>query len=453
VKRLVIIVLYAAIGCSPKVQPVDPRPVWLSGQLNEPRYYTGVGHSQKEGTNNYVQTAKKSALDDLVSQIKVTVSSTSVLSTSEFNRKDFQERYEQIIQTTVADELEEFELAGTYEDDRNYWVYYRLSKERYRQIKEEQKRNAVALATDFFFKARQAEQAGEILQALGFYFQSLRSVEKYLGEAITITVGDQTILLVNESYASLKGLLDKIQVSLDPAAMLINRRVNLNGQAVNALAVMQDSKRPVPRLPLTAAFEKGQGEVFPDYLTDVDGKAKILINKITSREQEQTVYVKLNLDAISGSGSSPIYTLIANTLRVPGAQIILTVQRPVVYLVSAEKSLGSFRTNNQISNRYKNLLTQAGFEFSNLPESADLIMEVTTDSERGSISGSIYITFLNGLIKVTDNRSGKVIYSTTFDRLKGYGLDYERSSQDAYNKALEVVERDQFPQLLHNVLQ
>lgn len=451
--RILTFFFIVFFSCSPKVQPADPKPAWLTGQLNEPRYYTGVGQSFKDGTNNYVQAAKKSALDDLVSQIKVTVSSTSILSTLEENRKDFQERYEQIIQTSVADEIEEFEQAGAYEDDRNYWVYYRLSKERYRQIKEEQKRNAVTLATDFLTKARKAEQEGARLQAIGFYFQAFRSVEKYLGEPIPVKIDEREVLLTNEIYASIKALLNKIQVQVDPAEMLINRRMNLNGQSVTAHVFFNDTRQPAAFFPLMAAFEKGQGEVFPNYTTDEQGRVKILINKITSRELEQTVAVKLNLDAISGTSGSLVYTLISSTLKPPGSQVILKVQRPVVYLVGSEKSLGIGKNSTQISNRLKNLLTNAGFEFTNDSRRADLIMEVNADSEKGSISGSIYITFLTGVIRVTEAREGRVIYATTLDRIKGYGLDYDRSSQDAYNKAIETLEKEHMNELLNNVLQ
>src|SRR6185503_8371934 len=96
------------IACSPKVQqPVDTKPAWLSAKPSQPGYYTGIGHSTKAGNNNYIQEAKKSALEDLVSEIKVNVSSSSVLSTFEDNT-DFRQKYEQIIQTTAADEIEEF---------------------------------------------------------------------------------------------------------------------------------------------------------------------------------------------------------------------------------------------------------------------------------------------------------------------------------------------------------
>ncbi|MBX2962249.1 MAG: LPP20 family lipoprotein [Cyclobacteriaceae bacterium] len=451
--RNFIFILFISVSCSSKVQPVETKPAWLTGQLNEPRYYTGIGQSFKDGTNNYVQAAKKSALDDLVSQIKVTVSSTSILSTLEENRKDFQERYEQIIQTTVADELEEFELAGVYEDDRNYWVYYRLSKERYRQIKEEQKRNAVTLATDFLHKARKAEAEGARLQAIGFYFQAFRSVEKYLGEPIPVKIDEREVLLTNEVYASIKSLLAKIQVQVSPAEMEINRRMNVNGQAVIAQVIFSDTREPAANFQLTASFEKGQGEVYPNYITDDQGRAKILINKITSRELEQTVGVKLNMDAISGTSNSLVYSLISSTLKPPGSQVILKVQRPVVYMMASERSLGITKSSTQIANRLKNLLTNAGFEFTNDRQRADLQMEVSADSEKGSVSGSIYITFLTGVIRVTEAREGRVIYATTLDRIKGYGLDYERSSQDAYNKAIENLEKEHLSELLNNVLQ
>jgi hypothetical protein len=220
-----------------------------------------------------------------------------------------------------------------------------------------------------------------------------------------------------------------------------------------AQAVYTDTNQPAVNFPLVAAFEKGEGEVFPDYTTDENGQSKILISKIASRDLEQTVGVKLNLDAISGTSGSPVYNLIASTLNAPTAKTILKVQRPVVYLTSNEKSLGILKNSSQISNRLKNLLTNAGFEFSTNSQSADLLMEVTSDSEKGSISGSIYITFLTGVIRVTEAKEGRVIYATTLDRIKGYGLDYDRSSQDAYNKAIETLEKERMNELLNNVLQ
>jgi hypothetical protein len=453
VNRIFALFLLILVGCSPKVQqPVNPKPAWLSTKPSQPGYYTGIGHSTKTGSNNYVQEAKKSALQDLVSEIKVNVSSSSVLSTFEDN-SEFREKYEQIIKTDAADEIEEFEQAGAWEDGTNYWIYYRLSIQRYREIKEEQKRNAVILATDYLEKAQKSDAEGERIQALGFYFQAFRSIEKYLGEAIAVKVNGRDILLVNEIYASIQGLLDKIQLKVEPSEIVINRRLNQNAQTVNAKAIYKDLNKGAAFLPMQAAFEKGSGEVFPDYKTNEEGSAKILINKITSRELEQTVGIKLNVDAISGSVNSPVYALISKRLQVPTSQVVLKVQRPVAYMTTDEKNFGMNKSNPQISNRLKNLLANSGFEFTDKRENADLWIDVLADSEKGSVSGSIFITYLTGVIKVTAVKEGKEIYATTLDRVKGYGLDYDKSSQDAYNKGLEILEKERIKELLNNVLQ
>jgi len=449
-----LIVFLLFVSCSPRVQPPDPealKPGWLKTEPFQDGYYTGVGHSTKDGTNNYIQAAKKSAFDDLVSQIKVNVSSTSVLSTLETDKK-FREQYEQIIQTTAVDDIEEFELVDAWEDAANYWVYYRLSIARYRQIKEEQKRNATILATDYFRKGRDAEKTMNHLQAIGFYFQAFRSIEKYLGEPIRVNYDGEELLLVNETYASIQRSLDRINVRTEPTEIMLNRRVNQTDHTVIAKAHYKDGQ-PASGLALSAYFEKGEGDIFPDYRIDEHGGAKILINRIGSREMEQTIAVKVNIDALSGTASSPVYALIAKTLQVPAARVMLKVQRPVVFVTSDEKSLGSMKANMQITNKLKNLLANNGFEFTEDKKTADLWFDVKADSEKGSVSGSIYITYLTSVIRVTAMKEGKEIYATTLDRVKGYGLDYDKSSVDAYNKALETLEKERVREILATVLQ
>lgn len=363
------------------------------------------------------------------------------------------EQYEQIIQTTAADEIEEFELVDAWEDASNYWVYYRLSISRYRQIKEEQKRNATVLATDYFEKGNLAEKNSDRLQAISFYFQALRSIDKYLGEAIRITYGDKEILLGNEIYAALQTQLNKVHIAVDPSEIVLNRRVNQTPPMILAKSVYTDWNKPAGTLPLHADFIKGSGDIFPVYKTNDNGQAKILINKIGSRDLEQTIEVKVDIDALSGSSQSPIYKLIAQTFRVPAAQVVLKVRRPVVYLTAEERSLGSTKSNDQISNKLRNLLTNNGFEFTESKNSADLWFDVKSDSEKGSVTGSIYITYLTSVIKVLALKEGKEIYATTLDRVKGYGLDYDKSSVDAYNKAIETLEKERINELLNTVLQ
>lgn len=457
-KRLVFILLILS-GCSPSVTNSslksnlqNGKPDWLTSKPVQPSYYIGIGHSVKDGTNNYIQSAKNSALEDLVSEIKVNISSTSVLSQIDAN-KEFQERYEQIIQTTVADEIQEYEQVDSWEDDRNYWLYYRLSKQRYKEIKDQLKRDAVAQGLDFFTKAKESERRSELVLSLGFYYQGFRAIEKYLGEPIRIDFEGKEILLTNEIIASMQLVLDKIELTVSPGEIILNRRLAQNDLAVSANAVEKGSRKAIGDLPLSAAFEKGAGDVFPNYKTDLTGHAKILLTKISSRDLEQTVAVKVDMMRFAGQQGSDIYSMVAAKMVVPKASILMKVQRPLVYITSVEKSLGVEKSNQQLTNRIKNYLVNSGFEFTEDKAKAELSLDVNANSEKGAVSGSIYITYVTALIRVSTATDNKEIYATTLDRIKGFSLDYERSSQEAYNKSLETLEKEKLPELLNAILQ
>ncbi len=462
VKRLFIFVFAILVSCSPAVtqskskkkgkKNENPQPAWLSAKPDEGVYYIGIGHATKDGQNNYIQEAKKSALEDLVSEIKVNVSSTSVLNQLD-DGKGFSEKYQQMIQTTAADDIEEFEQVDSWQDDKNYWVYYRLSKQRYREIKEEQKRNAVTLGLDFFTKARQAEKNNDPVTALGFYYQGFRAVEKYLAEPLRIQFEGNDILLTNEIIASMQLLLDKMQLTVNPAQVALNRIVAQSGQAVVAKVMDKSTQRPISGLPLIASFEKGAGDVFPDYKTDDRGLVKILLTKISARDLEQSVAVKVNLMKFAGDNPSDIYTLVAQKIVPPKAIVVMNVLRPLVYLSSSEKHFGLDKPNQQVANKIKNYLDRAGFEFTDDKSKAELTLDVNSNSEKGAVSGSIFITYATSVIRVSSVKDNKEIYATTLDRIKGFSLDYERSSQDAYNKLLENLDSQTMPDLLNAILQ
>jgi len=459
-KKLLFIAL-VVVSCGPaatqnkskkKGRDENPKPAWLTSKPETDIYYVGIGHGTKDGTSNYVQEAKKSALEDMISEIKVNISSSSLLTSIDQN-KEFKDKYEQIIQTTAADEIEEFESVDSWEDPANYWVYYRLSKQRYREIKEKQKSDAVTLALDFFTKAKDSERANNSIQALGFYYQGFRAVEKYLAEPITLTFEGKSIILTNEIYASMQAILDSYQITTTPSQLSLNRRVAQSNISVMAKAIDKKSKKPLSDLPLKASFDKGSGDVFPTYITDETGLAKILLTKIGSKDLEQTVGVSVDLLAFAGVNPSEIFKLISTKMTVPKASILLEVARPLVYITSVEKNFGVIKANQQVTNKIKNYLTNAGFELTEQKAKAELKVDISTDSEKGAVSGSIYITYVTSMIRVSTVKEDREIYATTLERIKGYSLDYDRASQEAYNKSLDTLDKEKLPELLNAILQ
>src|SRR5690606_8765861 len=106
------------------------------------------------------------------------------------------------------------------------------------------------LAIDYFGRASAADASGNLLQALGYYFQSFRAVDKYLGEAIHITHDGRDILLVNEIYASIQSLLNRIKLSSTPSTVEVNRRIQKRAEVISVNAELDGA--PMADLPLHA---------------------------------------------------------------------------------------------------------------------------------------------------------------------------------------------------------
>ena len=82
-------------------------------------------------------------------------------------------------------------------------------------------------------------------------------------------------------------------------SLMINRRVNQNNLNVIAKATYKDGRNAVG-LQLKAIFVKGDGAIHPQYIANEKGLAKILINQIGSKEIEQTISVRVDVDALAG---------------------------------------------------------------------------------------------------------------------------------------------------------
>ena len=114
-------------------------PDWVLQRPTLSGYYIGVSSASKmQFGADADATAKKRALADMAGQIRVVIESTSILHTTQFQGvagQNFSER----ISSASAEDLEEYELIGTYEDATDHWAYYQLSKTTYERIRNQRK--------------------------------------------------------------------------------------------------------------------------------------------------------------------------------------------------------------------------------------------------------------------------------------------------------------------------
>jgi len=135
------------LACGSKQQLVKqssggqkPVPAWVNSKPMSSSEYIGVGRALK-GNGDHTLLAKRAALNDLASEIEVTVSSESVMYTLEHDDR-FEESYTEAIFLNTDLDLEGFRAFDSWENEREYWMYYRLDKDLYARQKAKKKREA-----------------------------------------------------------------------------------------------------------------------------------------------------------------------------------------------------------------------------------------------------------------------------------------------------------------------
>jgi len=457
---LMISTVMLLLACAPTVLPVNAlqtqlvnnRPEWVSRKPNSGSYYIGVGYSHKSSSDNYVQSAKSNALDDMISEIKVNISSVSVLNQMD-NSDGFTEKYESIIKTSTSDEIEDYELVDSWEDENQYWVYYKLSKSKYRKRKIEKRKNAIALAKDDYLIGRQQIKDGQVTIGIATCINGLYEMAPYLAQSNKTWIDGDSVLLGNSIYNEIQTAFNDIDISTTKQEYAVNRRLDKD-EAIDIYIKTKSKRQPVSEMPLKAKFTVGSGGVHPDYLTNDQGLTTVLISSIKSREAKQVVTVLPDLERLANlDDTKKKYGVLLEGIKLPQKELYFQVKKPIVFIDAKESKLGIETNGTQITAKIKQLLSNEGFILGRIKDKADLWIEVLADTEKGKASGSIFITYFNLSINVIDMNTGAEVHHAGINKLKAYSLNYERSSQSGYDKAVEVLETKTLPELIEEILQ
>lgn len=277
------ILLFCCIGFALQVdfaQAQSPHqvapPAWVKNKPKSKTHYIGVGYASKQ-LSSYQSVTRRNALLDLLGEIKLSVSSVSVLSQMDKNG-DIKEEYQSVVKTMVADELQGFEQVDSFETDSAYWTCYQLSKKDYAAQKGKSASNATKIALQFYEKALSAEKTGAYPTAIDFYIKTLLALKEHWAETAEAQIAGKTVSLPIESYARLQQLLDKLTIR---AAAPIVKMALPQQQSMPLAWKAVVGNQPVEKLPLLiSVLPQGGSSV---HLTDENGEVLFLLSSARMR--------------------------------------------------------------------------------------------------------------------------------------------------------------------------
>lgn len=440
--KIIFLSSFLLFGCKSsekKAAKKNPEPHWVASQPQSSQYYIGVFGVNKT-TIDYRNKAKKGALENLASEISVVISGESVLKTVE-TTTDFQQEYQQDITVKSTENLEGFELVDAWESTTEYWVYYRLDKQKHEALKLARKNKALDLGKSFLAKAQNNHQNNNYKEAFVLAIKALEAVSEFLDQPLKTTMNNQEVFFATHVMSYAQNMLDELVLSTPNSELAF-----VLGQVVNPnevyFVVKNKGGVAISNIPIKANYKAVFFKNY-DLVSNVVGRAEVNIGQINQSEKHQTVKAEMNFsELLEQSTKNKIIRRLFSYIPNPNAQINITVRAPKIYV-----SYANGGRNSSMVNVAKQALSSKGFIVVNAQRDADLIFKINTITKVEQPNAGTVQANLIGNVEVLELKTNATVFNETIPAMKGLQLSSSKAKADAAQKAEDYLKRRLIPKL------
>lgn len=456
-RSCVVLLLCGLLACKggqqanapkPPVEAEAQRPAWVGARPVSSGYYIGIGLASK-ARPDHQDAAKKNALNDLASEISVTVEGNSLLYTLDRSNR-FDESFTSTINTRTSEQIEGFEVVDTWENANEFWTYYRLSKAEHARIKAARKAQAIGTAVDLHARSLASLQSGDLRSAFDQDLRALIAMKEYWGENDLVDLDGKQVPLVNELYADLQKLTSGVRLTVLPERCDLTYAGRFKRELlISASFKNGPTARDLVQLPVAITYPGLSGAVTELKNTDTDGRARTTVQRVDPEASGKEVKVGLDLDGLVSKEHDPaLVKALLSSLTVPEARVPIDLQMPKVYMRAQETNLGQAVSDAGVAIIVREELTRRGFRFVDRESDCDLILQLNASTRQGGESNGFFTTYLDVTYSFRDRRSNDVVHEGARQGVKGVQLNYEKAGLDAYKKVGQDLRRDLVPAMM-----
>ena len=432
------------------VPELRPKPEWVDQRPASGAYYIGIGSSSKTREPlEFQNVAKKNALADLSSEIRVVVQGETFLNTLEQNY-EFDEEFRSAIRTTILEEIESYEMVDNWDDGQTYWVFYRLSKAEHARIKKEKKDNALKLAYELYSKGINAEKEKSFASAFDMYLRSIISLEAYWGEKNEYLTESGNLLLDIEAYDRLKKLCNAVSLVSPQDQVILNKNNNFMLD-FNVRLVAEG--QGLAGVPVEYQYDKDKFFRPKSINTNSDGIVSIPVSEISLKSRDLRLKVSVPLEQmVAADLDKKVTAPIVESLRVNNREYPIIVELPKMMVDSRELIFGQSGNNRVLADALSSNLNSNGFRVAGSKNEADYIVTVESNTTQGGTSQGFHVAFLDMAIAVKDARTNEEVFRRSYNQLKGLQLNFDSASAEAYKKGVEKIKDEVSKALIEQLL-
>jgi len=448
---IILLTLIITFGCNTSRRTshskmMEKAPEWVNQVPVNPSYYHGVGSSLKGINIDHRERARQNALAEIASGISVNIAATSVLNQFEIDRA-YSEFFRDNIRVSTQKYLEGYELVEVFETDQQYWVYYRLSKFRYDQVKQEKMRTAMGTSRSKFDQARALNQQGRAIDAFGFYVKSFEDIRDFLGEDLKTEIDGQSISFPTLIMSDFLNLVHELHFDFQTDSYPIKPGIDAIGASIEVI-VRDKQGRPVAGVPVFTRFSWLPGNR-SDAVTDARGAFRVPVSRITTGRRSETISCQVDLRRIANThtGDMVIQRFISSIN--PDTWVLPIKVIPPQFFISIESNQGSAFAS-QVFNEFVRLLSIDGIDIAREENTADYRLLITIDISNPTQVGTRFTSVIQTSFQVNDN-VGRGLFNQRPSDISGVGNLASTAIEDAQHSLLGKIRITYYPNIITNL--
>ncbi|MFW5687561.1 MAG: LPP20 family lipoprotein [Bacteroidota bacterium] len=433
---LVLIFTACSSGRRTHERMMEKAPEWVVQTPTQPLYYHGVGMAAKNPQFDFRERARQIALSELAAGISVNISSSSVLNMFEFDNVS-SEFFLDNINMSVQQYLEGYELVEQWESNQQYWVYYRLSKAKYQQVKQERIDKALTLSKSKFDQARSFSLQGKTSDALGFYVKAFEDIKDFIAEDLTTSINGQsqpyaTVLMTNitTEIRDMKVIFPTEKLSL---------KTGRESPAATIEATLQNSQgEPLAGIPVVLKYSWLPGRK-TEMITDALGRFRFTPEGIKPGMANEEISCMVNVDRLVRQNTSDIFVhRFFEAVKPNSFSLPVDVVAPVFFIATEAPDQQRFDARQShdsgIADEIKRILREEGLVITEEKHLADYTMVFKSQHNSPRQHGNRYSVAVNASVEIMD-KSNRILFQTSLNDITGLGPSPVQAIEDA-NKSL-----------------
>ncbi|MFK7755934.1 MAG: LPP20 family lipoprotein [Flavobacteriales bacterium] len=420
------------------------RPDWAFNRPINSSYYIGIGSANKLAyPNDYSVIAKKNALTDMSSEITVKISGESFFHTID-NNNEYSDEFQSMIRSSFEEEIENYEIIDSWENDTEFWIFTRISKAAHAQAKADKKAKVLDQAFESYILAKEYAQGNKPADALDLLSKALLDMKEYWAEVNMHIENGREIHLDNSIYNEIRSICSAMEMktNLDKVELTY-----LNGFASDVSVAVKNEARYLAGIPIMYKFSSEKYLRPKRLYTSNEGVVTIHAENFDGQTSNFQLEIWIDFEDLLRNDDAPeIGELLLNSINQSRVSLPIQITLPSFYFYELD---GDSKT---LSKTFKNELQKEGFRIVSSPELADLRFSLESSVKEGGTAQGFQVAFLDFSVVLEDQENQTQVFADSYVKIKGIHMSDVGAMSDAVNNATKKIRKEIVPKMIKVLL-